>query len=277
MCELENKTVKTLIVLVILLILVVIGLMSYIVYDNYFSNDNEKQTENTNKDDNNEKDNVEENNKDDNNVEEKPELDSTEPTEEELNSVPLKNRLGKVETISLYGLKEYDLSPLYEKLYKTDHESIVSYRFTDITLNNKKIKLYINNFASTDSGCYDFENKYFRLYLNNKFLFDLDHEACYIVNIKQINILYDKYIAIYIVGEALNGTVYIYDENGSLVKEYEARGVKVVDDKYVLTKYRQSGSYYYIDEYTLKLENDKFTATRTKIGTKKYEYCDDCG
>lgn len=150
-------------------------------------------------------------------------------------------------------------------------------KLLNVVVNNMIIngREYIFKLNNHPQNCLDFvtnnsynddHNSY---YINSKWIYHQNNQACYLERIHLITVIDNKYIGVSFRGEAGN-YMKVYDENVMLVDKLDALSIKVVDGEIVYTDYEDNDKECLINTYTYEIVDGKPVKTLKNNGSEKY-------
>lgn len=149
---------------------------------------------------------------------------------------------------------------------------LLSIFVSNMIVNGREYTFKLNNHPQncldfvTSNSYNDEHNSY---YINNKWIYHQNNQACYLERIHLITVIDNKYIGVSFSGEAGN-YMNIYDENVMLVDKLNALSIKVVDGEIIYTDYEDNDKECLINTYTYEIVDGKPVKTLKNKGSEKY-------
>lgn len=160
---------------------------------------------------------------------------------------------------------------------KFDNNESNKGKLLSVVVNNMMIngREYVFKLNNHPQNCLDFvttnsyNDEHNSYYINNKWIYHQNNQACYLERVHLITVIDNKYIGISFRGEAGN-YMNIYDENVMLVDKLDALSIKVVDGKIIYTDYEKDDEECLINTYTYEIVDGKPVKTLMNNGSEKY-------
>lgn len=170
-----------------------------------------------------------------------------------------------------------DFVDLDSYISKFDNDDFNKGKLLSVVVDGMMIngKEYIFKLNNHPQNCLDYvtNNSYNEehnsYYINNKWIYHQNNQACYLERIHLITVIDNKYIGVSFRGEAGN-YMKIYDENVMLVDKLEALSIKVVDGMIIYTDYEDNDKDCLINTYNYEIIDGKPVKTLKSKGSEKY-------
>ena len=241
--KMENN--KKIIVVTIIISILVIIMGSFIIYDKFIKDSDNKQTNNSNEKDNNISNDV------------------SLTVEDSYVNINI-NYSGEYIDLNKY-ISEFNSSEKY-------NEKLLNLIVSKVNIEGKEYTFKLNNHPQdclkvSAEGTYN--DNYNLFYINDKKIYQWNNQACYLEMVKFITVIDNKYIGIYFEGQGGN-YIKIYDKNIELIDELEAKSISIVDGEINFTDYEEYDQECKLNTYLYEISDGKTTKTLKERGTESY-------